>query len=219
MMKTNERVMRDVMEEFAWQPSIASRDLAVDAERGVLTLRGTVSSLREHDDVLAAAGRVRGVTALADELEVVLPAANQFPDSELAVAVVDALRWNAAVPPDRITVVVRDGTVTLSGNVDWRYQREAACRAVRQLIGVKRLVDAVAVTSPPRSADVRTGIEAALRRYAEEDAKNIRVETHDSEVVLRGSVPAAAERERAERAAWAAPGVESVRNEIVIVPT
>jgi len=218
-MKTNERLMRDVMEELAWQPSITSRDLAVDAEHGVVTLRGTVSSLREHDDVLDAVNRVHGVTAVADELAVTLPAANEHPDAELALAVVDALRWNAAVPADRIAVVVRDGTVTLSGDVDWHYQRETACRAVRQLVGVKRLVDAVTVTSPARAADVRAGIEAALRRYAEEDASHIRIDAHGREVVLRGTVHAAAERQQAEHAAWAAPGVDSVRNEIVIAPT
>ncbi len=218
MPKMNERLVRDVMEELAWEPSIASRDLAVEAERGVVSLRGTVSSLREHDDVLAAAARVRGVTAVADELEVNLPAANQHPDAELALATVEALKWNAAVPDDRISVLVRDGTVTLSGTVDWQYQREAACQAVRQLVGVKRLSDAIAVASPARSADVRSGIEAALRRYAEEDVKNIRIETHDGQVVLRGWVHADAERKRAEYAAWAAPGVENVRNEIVILP-
>jgi osmotically-inducible protein OsmY len=128
------------------------------------------------------------------------------------------LTWNVAVPDDRLTVVAREGTVTLSGDVDWQYQREAACRAVRQLVGVKRLVDAIAVRPLARAADVRADIEAALRRYAEEDANNIRVETHGGEVVLSGSVHAAAERKRAEHAAWAAPGVESVRNEIVIAP-
>lgn len=218
MTTKTEQLMRDVMEELAWERSIASTNLEVEADRGVVSLRGTVSSLREHDDVIAAATRVRGVTAVADELEVALPATNQRPDAELALAVVDALKWNAAVPDERIGVLVRDGTVTLSGAVEWQYQRAAARHAVRQLVGVKHLVDAITVAPPARSADVRGGIEAALRRYADEDAKTIRIETHDGQVVLRGWVHADAERKRAEYAAWAAPGVERVRNEIAILP-
>lgn len=218
MTTKNVQLMRDVMEELAWERSITSRNLTAEADRGVVSLRGSVSSLREHDDVIAAATRVRGVTAVADELEVALPATNQHPDAELALAVVDALKWNAAVPDERISVLVRDGTVTLSGAVDWQYQRAAARHAVRQLVGVKRLVDAITVAPPARSADVRGGIEAALRRYADEDAKTIRIETHDGQVVLRGWVHADAERKRAEYAAWAAPGVERVRNEIAILP-
>ena len=216
-MKTQEQLIRDVTEELAWEPSITSRDLAVAAQNGVVTLRGHVPSLREHDDVLAATTRVRGVTAVADELAVELPPASERPDPQLALAVRDSLKWNAAVPEERIAVVVRDGTVMLSGEVDWHYQHEAACRAVRQLVGVKALVDGITVKSPARTADVKAGIEAALRRYAEEDADHIRVETHDGEVVLSGFVHAAAERSRAETAAWAAPGVETVRNEITVM--
>lgn len=217
MTKTNERLIRDVAEELAWEPSVTARDLAVDAKDGVVTLRGTVSSLREHDDVLAAANRVRGVAAVADELEVRLAPASERVDSDLALAVSNALRWNAAVPDERIQIVVHDGIVTLTGDVDWQYQREAACRAVRQLVGVKGLVDAIAVKPLVSSAEIKTDIEAALRRYADEDAGHIHVETRGSEVVLTGFVHAPGERECAEHAAWAAPGVEKVRNEIGIL--
>lgn len=217
-MKAQSELQRNVTEELAWEPSVASTDLGVETTDGVVTVSGGVSSLREHDDALAAVQRVSGVKAVADELEIRLPPSAQRPDPVLARAVADALEWNAAVPHDRIKIAVRDGWVTLRGEVDWHYEKATAIRTVRQLVGVKGVEDEITIAPRANTAEVVKQIEAALARYVEEERHHIRVSADGSHVTLQGWVHSWAERQRVENAAWAAPGVERVTNALTIAP-
>jgi osmotically-inducible protein OsmY len=164
------------------------------------------------------AKRVHGVKAIANDIEVRVPGSGQHTDAEIAAAALGALHWAAGVPDDRVRVTVRDGWITLEGTVDWQFQKEAADHAVRALIGANGLSNVILVNPKQPKTDVKAGIEAALRRSALVDSRAIGVETDDGAVTLRGDVHSWAEREEAERLAWAAPGVARVDNCLAIAP-
>ena len=162
--------------------------------------------------------RVQGVKAIANDIEVQLPGSHERTDTDIARAAVDALQWRSSVPVGRIKVAVSKGWVTLEGEVDWQYQRDAAFRAVNHLFGVKGVTNLITVKKQASATEVRSRIEAAFRRSAEIDAQRVRVETLDGRVILRGSVSCYPEKQEAERTAWAAPGVTQVENLIAIAP-
>jgi osmotically-inducible protein OsmY len=217
-MKTPSELRKSVIQELAWEPSVTASNLAIETTDGIVTVRGHVSSVREHDDALAAVHRIAGVQAVADEVEVRLPPEAQRPDPVLARATAGALEWNAAVPRGRIKVTVKDGWVTLRGEVDWHYEKAAALRVVRQLVGVKGVADEITIAPRANPGEVVKQIEAALARYAEEEAHHIRVSADGSHVTLQGWVHSWPERERIEHAAWAAPGVDRVTNLVTVSP-
>lgn len=165
-----------------------------------------------------AAARVAGATAVASELEVRLASSSERTDEDIARAALDALRWNPSVPSHGIRVLVSHGWVTLEGTVDWRYQKDAAEDATRNLIGVRGVSNFITVRPAVSATNVKAGIEAALRRSAEIDASLITVETNGNKVTLRGSVSSWSDRPAAERATWAAPGVFRVKNLITVSP-
>ena len=218
-MKTNTKLAEDVLQELQWEPSLDETHLRITDDAGVVTLEGRVHSFWEKDVAVEAAQRVAGVRAVADHIEVDLPAASIRPDADLARAVANALAWNAAVPDESLSIRVQDGWVTLTGQVDRQYQKAAAEQAVRSLVGVRGLISDIAVIPRARASQVKEQIDVALRRYAELDAQRVRVDTHDGDVTLRGAVRSWPERQQIERAAWAAPGVSHVTNEIVVAPT
>jgi osmotically-inducible protein OsmY len=216
-MKTDSQLQRDVIDELRWDPSIAEKEIGVAVKDGVVTLTGAVPSYADKYAVDRVLERIAGVKAFANELEIELPSAWVRSDTDIAHKVVDAFAWDVSIPHDQIKARVADGWVTLEGEVQWEYQRQAAFRAVRSLTGVRGVTNLIKIV-PARvsSYDVTKKIKDALRRSAERDADRIVVATMDHVVTLSGSVPSFAERRLAETAAWSAPGVKEVKDEIVV---
>jgi osmotically-inducible protein OsmY len=215
-MKTDKQLQQDVLDELQWEPSVDANEIGVAAHEGVVTLSGFVSAYTQKMAAERAAGRVSGVKAIAEEIQVKLPGSSQRTDVEIAQAALSALEWNVLLK-DKIKVKVEHGIVTLTGDVDWNYERDAAQRSVENLTGVRRVHNLIQVRVRPLIADVKDQIKKAFARGASFDAARVEVETHDGEVVLKGNVRSWSERKDAEEAAWAAPGVTKVRNELRVV--
>jgi len=219
----DDQVLREaVMAELEWEPRVNAVHIGVTAKDGVVTLSGIVDSFAEKAAAERAVGRVRGVRAVAEEIEVRLPHEQKHADEEIAERALRILAWDIEVPHERIALRVEHGVVTLTGQVSRFFQREAAAADIRRLGGVRGVVNLIEVTPNHRSgADaelVRQKIEAALRRSAEMEAEGVRVEVNDGRVTLHGSVRTWAERAIAESAAWAAPGVQQVTDELHVRP-
>ena len=215
---TDEKLERDVISELEWEPSLNAIDIGVSVEDGVVTLRGNVRSFAERFRAERVTGRVFGVTAVVNELNVRLTAEYRRTDSEIAEAAVTALKWNTLVPAGRVMPLVANGWITLTGKVDWQYKKDAAARAVRYLPGVKGVINNIIVRTQVDATDVRDKIEAALGRSAERDTRRIEITVEDGKVTLSGNVHSSVEREQAERAAWAAPGVQEVDDQLAVSP-
>jgi osmotically-inducible protein OsmY len=216
-MKTDKQLQRDVLDELQYEPSVDASKIGVIAHDGIVSLSGTVASYAEQFGATRAAERVAGVKAVASETKVELPSMHQRDDADIAQQVLNALKWHVWIPQDTIKVKVAHGWVTLEGNVDSKYQHTSVDNAVRYLMGVKGLVNLITVKQPAiNSSEVKTKIENALRRATELEAARIKVEVIGSKVVLRGMVGSWAERSAAERAAWAAPGVGQVEDNLTI---
>ena len=215
-MKTNLQLQRDVLEELEYDPSVDAAEIGVIAKDGIVTLTGKVKTYAEKSSAARAAERVSGVKGVADEVEVQLPDIFHRTDEDIARAAVNALEWDVMVPAERIKVMVERGYVTLEGTVDYKYQEIASVAAIRNLAGVKGITDLIKVKAVATPSGVKGRIEHALRRAAELDAKNIKVDVNDSKVTLHGTVHSWAERSEVERAAWSAPGVTQVEDDLTV---
>jgi osmotically-inducible protein OsmY len=204
--------------ELKWDPDISEADIAVAVKDGVVTLTGFVRSYAQKWQAERDAKRVAGVVAVANDIEVRLPAIDQRPDPEIARDAVSALKTQLPYSADRIKVIVNNGWITLEGELEWNYQKERAEEAVRHIKGVKGVMNMIMLKPKLSPTEIKRKIEEAFKRSAEIDANRIIVETNGSEVILKGSVRSWAEREEAEREAWRAPGVTKVIDQIEIRP-
>lgn len=217
-MRLDSDIKRDVEDELRFDPDIDATDIAVAVSKGIVTLSGFVRSYAQKSEAERDAKRIAGVVGVANDIEVRLPVIDERPDPEIARDAVAALKAELPYSSENIKVVVKNGWLTLEGNVEWNYSRERAETAVKRARGVKGVTNSIVVKPKVAAYEVRRKIEDALRRSAEVDASRITVEANGSEVILRGTVRAWAERQDAERAAWAAPGVTKVENRITISP-
>ena len=213
---TDEQIQRDVLAELKWDARLQPNEIGVIVKDGVVTLTGWVDSYAKKWAAEEAAHRVRGVKAVANDIEVRLPVSDERTDADIAAAVVRALEWDAFVPVEKVDVTVSKGWVTLRGEVEWQFQKEDAERVVRRLSGVKGVTNLIVVKPRVTPSELKQKIEQALIRTAQTDAQRITVEVEGSKVILKGNVRSWAEREEAERAAWLAPGVTSVENRIAV---
>lgn len=215
-MRLDSDIKRDVEDELRSDPDIDSTDIGVSVQNGVATLSGFVRSYPQRTRAERDAKRVAGVVGVANDLEVRLPMLHQRPDPEIVRDAVSALKSELPYSADNIRVIARAGWLTLEGAVEWNYVRERAENAVNRVRGVKGVTNSIAVEPKVAPQDIRRKVEDAFRRSAELDASRITVEANGREIVLRGTVRSWAERQEAERAAWAAAGVSRVDNRVTI---
>jgi len=215
---TDKQLQDNVLAALDWDPSIDAAGIGVTVGSGVVTLRGDIATFAEKAAAERIALGVYGVKAIANDLNVRLGNGFIRTDTEVAQAVLSALRWNTVVPLETITLTVTNGWVTLKGEVPWNYQRVAAANVVRDLRGVRGVTNAITVSPHTTPGDVRTKIEAALKRSAEVDARRISIAVSDGKVTLSGNVHSWFERDEARRAAWSAPGVNEVDDRIAVTP-
>ena len=217
-MNTELQLHKDVIAELAWDARVAEKEIGVAVLDGVVTLTGCVATYAEKLAAERAVERVAGVKAVANDLMVKLPSRFSHSDTEIAHKAADALLWDVEVPDDKVTVSVTNGWVTIGGDVEWQYQRDAAARAMRNLAGVRGVTNNVRVIPTVVSPNnVSRSIREALERRADRTADRITVDTKDGVVTLKGSVPSFGDRRAAEGAAWSAPGVLEVRDELAVV--
>ena len=215
MIKTDSELQLDVLEELKWEPKVDHSHIGVTAKNGVVTLTGFVPTYAEKLAAEAAARRVAGVRAIAEEIEVRFKSDPKTSDAEIAQRILDLFAWNTMIPHESIKVKVERGFVTLTGEVQWYYQKEVAQKSAARITGVKSIVNLISVRAAPSESDVRDRIRAAIKRSSALDADAIDIAVEGSTVKLSGRVHGWNERRVAENAAWAAPGVTRVEDNIV----
>ncbi len=213
----NDKQLRQlVVDELEYEPSIDAADIGVAAENGVITLNGHVPDYEQKMAAERAVWRVKGVMGIAQKIEVRLPTDKKWNDDEIAQRAVNTLEWNTLIPRDSIRVMVSDGWITLSGDVNWNYQREAAQTAVRKLGGVKGVSNGITLTSAVQAGDVKRRIRDALKRHAEVEAEAVHVDVRtDGTVYIEGRVDNWAEKRAVENAVWSAPGVRRIDDHLM----
>jgi osmotically-inducible protein OsmY len=216
-MKTDAQLQEDIIAELQWEPAVDATQIGVEVKDGIVTLAGHVGSYLEKWEAQRAAQRVSGVKALAVEMDVSLPGSSARNDVDIARAASNVLQWSTYWPEDQIKVLVENGWITLNGKLDWEYQREAAERSVRGLMGVVGISNQIVLKSSASWKPVKSEIEAALQRRIHADARHITVDVNGADVTLSGTVHSWAERDAARNAAWSTAGVRNVADSLDIV--
>lgn len=215
-MKTDSELQRDVLDELKWEPSVRATDIGVEAKQGVVTLAGHVGSFVEKWNAERAAERVAGVKALAVEMDVRLPESVTRTDADIALSAKNILDWGSAFPYDTVKVMAEGGWITLTGQVDWQFQKQAAVDSIRYLLGLKGITNQIVIKKVAASSAIKSGVEAALTRSSRPNHQNLSVEVRDGEVTLTGNVHSFSERDAATHSAWNAPGVRDVIDKITV---
>lgn len=214
--RTDAQIQGEVLSEMKWDPRVQANEIGVAVKNGVVTLTGWVDSYTKRWAAEETAHRVRGVKAVANDIEVRLSTDAERTDTDIAAAAVRALEWDALLSVDKLDVTVSKGWVTLKGEVEWQFKKHDAERVVRRLAGVKGVTNLIVVKPKLKPMDLKEKIEQALVRSAQTDAHRITVDVDGSKVILKGVVRSWAEKKEAEQVAWSAPGVTSVDNRITI---
>ena len=215
-MKTDANIRVDVENELRWDPSVDEKSILIKVDNGVVSLQGSVPHFSDRWTAEEVTKRVAGVRAIANDIEVKIPKPGERSDSDIASAAANALKWHFALESSDIQPVVKQGWITLSGHVSYGYQKTVAESAVRYLLGVKGVFNAIEVRPEAQATDVKQKIQNAFQRQASLDAKDINVNVDDSAVVLQGTVHSWREKDDATIAAWAAPGVTKVENKLQV---
>ena len=213
-MKTDKQLKQDIIDELDWEPSVNAAQIGVEVKDGIVTLTGHTDSFAEKWNAEAAAQRVAGVKALAIEMEVTLPGSSRRTDADIARTATNVLEWTTYLPKDAVKVMVENGWITLTGEVEWEYKKREAVYAVRYLMGVTGVSDQIVIKPVVSTSAVKEDIEAALKRRAVNDAKNITVDVRGGDVTLTGTVHNWSDRELAASTAWCTPGVHNVVDNI-----
>ncbi|AFY92394.1 BON domain-containing protein [Chamaesiphon minutus] len=214
--KTDTELKNDVLSELKYDPSVKVSDIGVLAKNGTVTLNGYATSYNEKWEAVHATKRVAGVKAIADDIKIQPPASYHRTDTDIAAAAINQIEWSTTIPNGTVQATVRDGWITLDGEVEWWYQKNAAGSLVKQMAGVKGVTNSISISPKVTKKAVETDIKAAFKRSAMLDAEHIRVETSGNNVILHGQVRNYSEYDEAERVAWSEAGVSSVDNRLEV---